>query len=161
MNVEVKERLKVIKRDNKKVDFKEEKIAVAIKKGFNSVQNEEYTEEDVNKVFLSVIKDIEDNYKDKKTINIEEIQDIVEKQLLKHIIEMFMSYSNYRDRRTEARAIFSSKQNQLLKVLESITLKEALEVDEKRENANIDGNSECGTMLQYGSALLKNLLKLI
>ena len=160
MNVEVKERLKVIKRDNKKVDFKEEKIAVAIKKGFNSVQNEEYTEEDVNKVFLSVIKDIEDNYKDKKTINIEEIQDIVEKQLLKNDYQdVYESYSSYRDRRAEARVIFSSKQNQLLKVLESITLKEALEVDEKRENANIDGNSAMGTMLQYGSAIAKEFAK--
>ncbi len=160
MNIGIKERLKVAKRNNKKVDFKEEKIAIAIKKGFNSVQNEEYDEGDINKVFLCVINEIEKNYSDKKTIKIEEVQDIVEKQLLKNDYDdVYQSYSDYRERRKEARELFSSKQNQLLKVLESLTLKEAFEADEKRENANVDGNSSMGTMLQYGSTVSREIAK--
>ena len=77
MNVEIKDKLKVIKRDNKKSDFNEEKIAVAIKKGFDSVVNEEYDEEDINKFFVCFIEDIKKNYHDKKSIKIEEIQDII------------------------------------------------------------------------------------
>ena len=49
----------VIKRDGKKVNFKGEKIAVAIKKGFDSVENEAYSEEDTNKVYLKVLETIE------------------------------------------------------------------------------------------------------
>ena len=49
------ENMKVIKRDGKKVDFDKTKIALAIKKGFDSVnleeENAKYTEEDINKVF--------------------------------------------------------------------------------------------------------------
>ena len=56
------ENMKVIKRDGKKVDFDKTKIALAIKKGFDSVnleeENAKYTEEDINKVFNLVIKEI-------------------------------------------------------------------------------------------------------
>ena len=47
--------VKVIKRDGKKVDFDGTKIALAIKKGFDSVNEEDsiYTENDVNKEFES------------------------------------------------------------------------------------------------------------
>ena len=50
--------LKVVKRDGKKVDFDGSKIALAIKKGFDSVKPDEemesnqktYTEKDIQKV---------------------------------------------------------------------------------------------------------------
>ncbi len=160
MKLGLKERLKVIKRDNKTVDFKEEKIALAIKKGFNSVSNNDYNEADVNNVFLAVIQEIEEDYKDKKMIKIETVQDMVEKQLLKGGYEdVYQSYTNYRERRKEARKLFTAHQNQLLKALESLTLKDAFEVDAKRENANIDGSSAMGTMLHYGSAISRELAK--
>ena len=50
--------LKVVKRNGKKVEWNGAKIAVAIKKGFDSVQGEEeehkYTEKDINKVYNEI-----------------------------------------------------------------------------------------------------------
>ena len=46
-----------------------------------------------------------------------------------------------------------------MKIVESLSLKTALEDDNKRENGNIDGNSAMGTMLQYGSNLSKEFAK--
>ena len=56
--------LLVVKRDGKKVDFNGSKIALAIKKGFDSVKTEEedaakYTEKDVHKVYQAVIDRLE------------------------------------------------------------------------------------------------------
>ena len=56
----------VVKRDGKKTKFEEEKIAIAIKKGFDSVEDSKYTENDVTKVYESVVKDITKKYSDKK-----------------------------------------------------------------------------------------------
>ena len=54
--------LKVVKRNGKKVDFDGAKIALAIKKGFDSITNDDepvYTSKDVQKVYQTVIKKIE------------------------------------------------------------------------------------------------------
>lgn len=48
---------------------------------------------------------------------------------------------------------------QFLKEIEEISFNDAYDVDIKRENANIDGNTAMGTMLQYGSAVAKFLCK--
>ena len=60
----------VIKRNGKKVDFDESKIALAIKKGFDSVneQDEEtgkykYSAGDIDKVHTEVIKQIKKQFK--------------------------------------------------------------------------------------------------
>ena len=53
----------VVKRDGKKVDFNKAKIAVAIKKGFDSIKLEngenKYTEKDINIVLNKVLTKIE------------------------------------------------------------------------------------------------------
>ena len=49
--------------------------------------------------------------------------------------------------------------NKFLKTIEGLGLKSAHEEDNKRENANIDGNSAMGTMLQYGSTVSKEFAK--
>lgn len=123
------EGLKVLKRDNKKVEFNGEKIAIAIKKSFDSREEfiEKYTDEDVNKVYISVLDDIYDNYFEKPYIKVEEIQDIIEKQLLKlEYNDVYESFSNYRDKRSESRKMFLSepKQHKLLKAIEKLTLKQ-------------------------------------
>lgn len=43
----------------------------------------------------------------------------------------------------------------LMKSIEEITFADSNDADIKRENANIDGNTAMGTMLQYGSAVSK------
>lgn len=150
----------VIKRDGKKTEFNGEKIAVAIKKGFDSVSNETYTSDDVYKVYNAVLEDININYKNEKSIKIEEIQDLVEKHLgLLGYADILESFSNYRERRNESRKIFFSRQHKLAKAIELLSLKDSKDEDSKRDNGNVDGDTAMGTMLQYGSTVSKEFAK--
>ena len=157
----------VVKRNGKKVDFDGSKIAVAIKKGFDSVATEEekkYNEKDIQKIYQKVIKRIDKEFVSKyiDKIKIEEIQDLIEEELKKNNYEdVYESFSEYRERRAASRQAFSDekKMHKFLKSLESLGLKSASEENSKRENANIDGNSAMGTMLQYGSTVSKEFAK--
>ena len=155
----------VVKRDGKKVNFNGAKIALAIKKGFDSIPSEDeetkkYTEKDVYKVYNAVIDQIEKEGKDK--IKIEEIQDMIEEQLQKKgYLDVYESFKAYRERRAQSRQVFfdEKRQHKFLKALENLGLKSAIEEDAKRENANIDGDTAMGTMLQYGSTVSKEFAK--
>lgn len=157
----------VVKRNGKKVDFDGSKIAVAIKKGFDSVVTDDerkYNEKDIQKIYQKVIKRIDKEFvsKDIDKIKIEEIQDLIEEELKKNNYEdVYESFSEYRERRAASRQAFSDekKMHKFLKSLESLGLKSASEENSKRENANIDGNSAMGTMLQYGSTVSKEFAK--
>lgn len=164
------ETLKVVKRNGKKVEFNGTKIALAIKKGFDSVEDPEemsdetrkYTEKDINKVYHEVIKKIEKDYLEKGKIKIEEIQDLIEETLQKQkYTEVYEAFSNYRERRNQSREIFfdDKKRHKFLKTLEGLGLKSAIEDNTKRENANVDGDTAMGTMLQYGSTVSKEFAK--
>jgi len=165
--VEEKLELVVVKRNGKKVDFDGTKIALAIKKGFDSVneQDEEtgkykYDDKDITKVYNEVIKAIEKNYTDK--IKIEEIQDLIEVSLKKKgYEEVYVSFAEYRDRRAQSREMFidDKRMHKFLKTIEGLGLKSASEDDTKRENANVDGDTAMGTMLQYGSTVSKEFAK--
>ena len=166
INDNVIDNLKVVKRNGKKVPFDTAKVAIAIKKGFDGTVHEEeetkYTAKDVQKVYQSVIKEICKKYKDAEKIKIEEIQDLIEEMLKKNKYEdVYQAFSDYRDRRDKSRKLFSDekKMHKFLKSLEGLGLKSAFEEDAKRENANIDGNSAMGTMLQYGSTVSKEFAK--
>ena len=167
MNEEVLETLKVVKRNGKKVSFDTTKVAIAIKKGFDAIQKSDeeeskYDAKDVQKIYQSVIKKIVKDYKNEDKIKIEEIQDLIEEMLKKHKYdEVYQSFSDYRERRDKSRQLFSDekKMHKFLKSLEGLGLKNAFEEDAKRENANIDGNSAMGTMLQYGSTVSKEFAK--
>ncbi len=163
---EMFENLKVVKRNGKKVDFDGTKVALAIKKGFDSILNEDdepvYNSKDVQKVYQTVIKRIEKDYKNEEKINIEDIQDMIEDSLKKcNYEDVYKSFSEYRERRAQSRQLFADekKMHKFLKSLEGLGLKSAAEEDAKRENANIDGNSSMGTMLQYGSTVSKEFAK--
>ena len=162
--------LTVIKRNGKKVEFDEKKIALAIKKGFDSVEvdvdedgkEKKYTTKDVQTVFQAVLKRVEKIAKDKDKIQIEEIQDLIEEELSsKGYEDVYKSFSEYRERRNDSRQAFfdDKKTHKFLKSLENLGLKSANEEDAKRENANIDGNSPMGTMLQYGATVSKEFAK--
>ncbi len=167
---DVIENLTVIKRNGKKVDFDGKKIAIAIKKGFDSVEvdddesekEKKYSSQDVQKVYQGVLKRIEKEAKDRDRIQIEEIQDMIEDELSKKGYEdVYKSFSEYRERRNQSRQSFfdDKKTHKFLKSLENLGLKSANEEDAKRENANIDGNSPMGTMLQYGATVSKEFAK--
>lgn len=159
--------LVVVKRNGKKVEFDGTKIALAIKKGFDSikVQDEDgevlrYTAKDIQKVYQTVMKRIEKEFTEK--IKIEEIQDMIEEELSKKGYEdVYQSFSEYRERRNQSRQLFfdEKKTHKFLKSLEGLGLKSANEEDNKRENANVDGDTAMGTMLQYGSTVSKEFAK--
>lgn len=160
----------VIKRNGKKVPFDETKIALAIKKGFDSVEVDDgederlrkYDSKDIQKVYQAVLKRIEKEAKKTDKFQIEQIQDFIEEELSsKGYEDVYKSFSEYRERRTQSRQSFfdDKKTHKFLKSLENLGLKSANEEDAKRENANIDGNSPMGTMLQYGSTVSREFAK--
>ncbi len=162
------EELKVVKRNGKKVDFDETKIALAIKKGFDSIiidteeEKHPYNEKDIQKVLQDVLDKISKQYVDKDKIKIEEIQDLIEESLKKKgYDDVYQSFSEYRERRAQSRVAFmdDKKTHKFLKTLEGLGLKSASENDTKRENANVDGDTAMGTMLQYGSTVSKEFAK--
>lgn len=152
--------IKVVKRDKKKVNFNGEKIALAIKKSFDSIEESTYDEEDINKVYTSVLDQMNKNYQEKNSITVEEIQDLIEEELksLKYM-DVLESFATYRERRRKSREIFYSRQHKLAKMIEALSLKEAHEENSKRDNANVDGNTAMGTMLQFGSTISKEFAK--
>ena len=153
--------LTVIKRSGKKVEWNGTKIAIAIKKAFDSLEKDEekhYSEKDVNKVYNAVIKRIEKEYKNEDKIKIEAIQDLIEAELQKQgYPDVYKEFSDYRERRNQSRESFfgDNKTHKFLKSLENLGLKSANEEDAKRENANIDGDTAMGCMLRYGSEAAK------
>lgn len=159
--------IRILKRDHQQDSFKGEKIAIAIKKGFDSVENPGYDGADVNTVYRAVLETLKEEGKnqaiirnDTQYISIEFIQDLIERELLKqNYIDVYESFSSYRKRRNESRSIFISKQHKFLKAIEKLNQKEAIDEDSKRENANVDGNSPMGMMLQFGSTVSKEYAK--
>ena len=162
--------IQVIKRNGSKVDFNGTKIAMAIKKGFDSITVEDangevaskYSEKDIQKVYQDVIKTIEKNFWDNKSIKIEDIQDIIEETLKKDkYTDVYESFKDYRELRAQSREMFTydKRLHKFIKTLEGLGLKSANEDDTKRENANVDGNTAMGTMLQYGSTVSKEFAK--
>ncbi len=150
----------VVKRSGQRVNFNDAKVAIAVKKGFDSVY-EEYDEKEVNKVKEKVLKYIEKEYKDRKTINVEDVQDAIEKILqdMKYN-EVYESFKNYRERRAASREAFVVKQqHKFVKAIESLGLKSATEENSKRENANVDGDGPMGTMLHFGSTVSREFAK--
>lgn len=160
MEKDLLEELVVVKRSGQRVNFNDTKIALAVKKGFDSVY-EEYDEKLVNKVKEKVLSEIRKNYKDRKTIGVEDIQDITEKELkiLKYD-EVYESFKSYRERRAASREAFVVKQqHKFVKAIESLGLKSANEENAKRENANVDGDGPMGTMLHFGSTVSREFAK--
>ena len=161
--------LTVIKRNGKKVDFDGAKIALAIKKGFDHVtvtngddEEKKYTEKDIQIVYKEVISRMKHDFKDQDKIKIEQIQDLIEEALKKKgYDDVYEHFSEYRDRRNQSRLLFSEekKLHKFLKTIEGLGLKSANEDNNKRENANVDGDTAMGTMLQYGSTVSKEFAK--
>lgn len=149
MNEEKLSSMIVIKRDGKKVNFDGTKIAIAIKKGFDSV--EKYEEDDVNKIYNKVIEKIIS--KNAERIKIEEIQDLIEEELKENGYEdVYTSFSTYRENRAQSREIFfdEKRKHKFLKALEKLGLK-------TKENAEIvlDNKTAKQTMSAYGSTVSK------
>ncbi|WP_373601470.1 anaerobic ribonucleoside triphosphate reductase [Paraclostridium bifermentans] len=148
----------VRKRDGRLIPFNSDRITRAIFLAASKVAKRENTTADYHLAELltqDVIKLLNLKYID-KTPGVEDIQDAVVKVLIeKGHAKTSEEYIVYR---TERNRIRDSK-SRLMKSIEQITFSDAGEADIKRENANIDGNTAMGTMLQYGSTVSKEFCK--
>ena len=142
--------MKVIKRDGTQTDFKIDKIGTAVSKAFYAIKKP-VTQDEIKNIQQIVVGKISG-----EVVNIEEIQDLVEDTLLDLDYEdVFKEYVTYRRKRTLSREFLSNNQHDFLKKLENIGIDTTKNHDFKRENANVDGNTAMGVMLQYGSTLSK------
>lgn len=138
----------VLKRDGKKATFDGLKIAMAIKKGFDSIEGK-YTDNDVNKIYNKVIEKIISSNKEK--IKIEEIQDIIEDELRTNGYEdVYQSFADYREKRNQSRELFfeEKRKHKFLKALEKL----GLSTRDDAENMVSDKNT-LEAMTAYGQTV--------
>ena len=136
----------VIKRDGRVVLYEENKIAEAVLKALEAANEGNAAE--AARVANKVARSLEIECGEESP-QIEQIQDAVETALMEcgHD-EAAKKYILYRANRTRIREANTS----LMKTIDEITNVDARISDMKRDNANIDGNTAMGSMLQIGTA---------
>lgn len=137
---------KIVKRDGKIVDFNLDKITDAIAKA--GAATEEFKHDRAAQLSEKVVKLAEETVKE-RTPTVEQIQDLVEKVLMDSSFKRTAkAYITYRQDRNKTR---NAKSN-LMGIYKTIAIADASEdSDVKRSNANVDGNSAMGKMLQFGA----------
>ena len=136
----------IIKRDGRVVLYDQNKIAAAILRALEAAREGDAA--DAARIANDVQWELENRFSSQAP-NIEAIQDAVERQLMNHgFSSAAKAYILYRANRTRAREANTS----LMKTIDEITNIDARVSDMKRDNANIDGNTAMGSMLQIGSA---------
>ena len=136
----------IIKRDGRVVLYDQNKIAAAILKALEA--SGDGNAADAARVANDVQLELEGKFADQSP-NIESVQDAVERQLMNHGFNAAAkAYILYRANRTRAR----EANTKLMKTIDEITNIDARISDMKRDNANIDGNTAMGSMLQIGAA---------
>ena len=140
----------IIKRDGRKVEYEEKKIAAAILSAFEAADSAKGSDE-AQRLARMVTREVNrDESIDMPTV--EGVQDMVEKVLIDEgYAKTAKAYILYRAERSRAR----EAKTRLMHILQDITFKDAADSDVKRENANIDGDTAMGTMLKYGSESAK------
>lgn len=148
----------VKKRDGRIIPFNEDRITRAIFLAASNVAEKEHTVPDYKlseELTQEVIKFLNSKFND-SIPSVEDVQNSVVKILIEtghaKTSEEYIIY------RTERSRIRNSK-TRLMKAIEEITFEDANDADIKRENANINGNTAMGTMLQYGSTVSKEFCK--
>jgi len=145
---------KIKKRDGRIVKFDSNKIKIAIQKAGNKTG--EFDEKIAFQLSLKVLDLIETKIGN-KIPKVEEIQDIVEEILLgSKYKKTAKEYITYRQERTTTR---EAKAN-LMQIYKTIALAQSDEdSDVKRGNANVDGDTAMGKMLQFGAEGSKEFAK--
>lgn len=136
--------MQVIKRDESVQDYNFEKVQHAVIKAFNSVKSE------VPEKFIEQLRDTFDNYSVKHDIiTVEEIQDIIQKELIKrNKYDVVESFILYRNRRQEIRESKSDLIKQIQQKLNGTNI--------ENQNANLDEMSFGGRIGEAGRVVCKN-----
>ena len=137
---------KIQKRDGKIVTFNPEKITDAIAAAGAATGEFKY---DRAKALTEKVLKVAEQEITKRTPHVEQIQDIVERVLMesafKRTAKEYITYRQERNRTREAKS-------NLMNIYRTISIADASEdSDVKRGNANVDGNSAMGKMLQFGA----------
>ena len=137
---------RIVKRDGKIVKFDPEKITEAISKA--GLATEEFGAKKAESLSQKVLERAEEKIT-ARTPNVEQIQDIVEEVLMESSYKKTArAYIRYRQERSRVR----DAKSDLMMIYRTISHADASEdSDVKRSNANVDGNSAMGKMLQFGA----------
>jgi len=137
---------KVRKRSGQKVSYDRKKIFNAIV-GANrdaSTDADKLSDDDVELVTNSVEQAIADN----EIIGVEAIQDQVEKSLMAHgFFDVAKQFIVYRQKHSQRRAA----QKKLVDTYRDIFFANSVDIDLKRDNANINTDASMGIMLKLGA----------
>lgn len=149
---------KIRKRDGREIYFAPEKITRAIFLAASKVAEDEGQVANyatAEQLTDQVVNYLNRHYQD-GIPTVEEIQDAVVKILIEcgHA-KTSEAYILYRAERSRIR----NMKTRLMQSIREITFSDSKDADVKRENANIDGNTAMGTMLQYGSAVSREFCK--
>ena len=144
---------KVRKRSGQKVSYDREKIRNAIA-GANrdaSTPADKLSAEDVERVTDSVEKALAEE----ETVGVEEIQDQVEKSLMAHgFFDVAKQFIVYRQKHAQRRAA----QKKLMDTYRDIFFADSMDIDLKRDNANINTDASMGIMLKLGAESSKHFV---
>ena len=140
--------MQIIKRDGRKMEFDASKISDAIFAAASSVggNDRQLADELAEEIFqkFSETPDVDPT--------VEQIQDAVQRTLIKHDhAKTATAFILYRDNRSRARQTKTT----LNRTVHALLTVDSENMDDKRENANIDGDSVMGTMLKIGGAATK------
>ena len=135
--------MQVIKRDGRKVDFDINKIKEAVRKAYVEVYP------DVNVYIDSIIADISGRIDDLgfSEITIEQIQDIVEKELMDDDKDVAKAYITYRYRRAMARDEYKALMTDVKEKLSAENV--------QNQNANVDEHSFGGRIGETADLVMK------
>ena len=117
--------MEIIKRDGTYVPFEQEKIELAIKKSFASVDSM-VTDEKLRYMSDKIVATIKDKYPKDHTVTVEEVQDLVELTLIdENYYREVKSYILYRAKHNMDRKVITDFENfitdkEVLKILEEI-----------------------------------------
>jgi ribonucleoside-triphosphate reductase len=134
----------IIKRDGKREDFSISKIKNAIGKAFvaTGIENEQQLVADITMNVISRFAT--------PTITVEEIQDLVEKELMKVRPEVAKKYIIYREWRNTER----DKKTQMKHVMDGIVAIDKNDVN--LSNANMSSHTPAGQMMTFASEVTKD-----
>ena len=137
---------KIEKRDGKIANFNPDKIVEAIEKA--GLATGEFKADRAKALADKALKKAEETIK-QRVPSVEQIQDVVEQTLMESSFKKTAkAYITYRQERNRVR---DAKSN-LMNIYKTISIADASEdSDVKRGNANVDGNSAMGKMLQFGA----------
>ena len=140
--------MQIVKRDGRKMEFDASKIADAIFAAAASVGGDDRSLAD--ELAQKIFHKFEETPGVDPTV--EQVQDEVQRTLIKcgHA-KTATAFILYRDNCSRSR----QTKNTINRTVHALLSNDSADMDDKRENANIDGDSVMGTMLKIGGAATK------